>query len=108
MGGGAIWGERVGVTLSERPYSSARDAVASSELADLIEIQKQHYMDIQDFSGFDKIVSAGRYEHVGLRNLATYFQAVARLLRPGGVSQSRHRLDRRGWPVLRPCRRRLH
>jgi cyclopropane-fatty-acyl-phospholipid synthase len=75
----------VGVTLSEQQYSAARDAVASSELADLIEIRRQHYMDIPDTEGFDKIVSVGMYEHVGLRNLPSYFRAVARLLRPGGT-----------------------
>jgi len=75
----------VGVTLSERQYASAREAMASSGLADLIEIRLQHYMDIRESEAFDKIVSVGMYEHVGLRNLPAYFQAVARMLRPGGV-----------------------
>jgi cyclopropane-fatty-acyl-phospholipid synthase len=75
----------VGVTLSERQYSSACEAVDSSGLAGLIEIRLQHYMDIQGSEGFDKIVSIGMYEHVGLRNLPAYFETVARLLRPGGV-----------------------
>jgi cyclopropane-fatty-acyl-phospholipid synthase len=75
----------VGVTLSEQQYSSAREAVALSELAHLIEIRRQHYLDIGDSEGFDKIVSVGMYEHVGLRNLPSYFQAVAGLLRPGGI-----------------------
>jgi cyclopropane-fatty-acyl-phospholipid synthase len=75
----------VGVTLSERQYASARDAIASSNLTDLVDIRLQHFRDIHDSGGFDKIVSVGMYEHVGLRNLPAYFQTVARLLRPGGV-----------------------
>ena len=75
----------VGVTLSERQYLSAREAVASSGLSDLIEIRLQHYREIGDREGFDKIVSVGMYEHVGLRNLPAYFQTVASLLRPGGA-----------------------
>lgn len=75
----------VGVTLSERQYSSAREAVASSDLAGRIEIRLQHYGDLDESEGFDKIVSVGMYEHVGLRNLPTYFRTVARLLRPGGA-----------------------
>ena len=75
----------IGVTLSERQYSSAREAVASSGLGDRLEIRRGHYLDLQDRDGFDKIVSVGMYEHVGLRNLPAYFQAVARLLRPGGA-----------------------
>ena len=75
----------VGITLSERQYSSACEAAASSGLADRIEIRRQHYLDVADWGGFDKIVSVGMYEHVGLRNLPGYFQAVAKLLRPGGA-----------------------
>jgi cyclopropane-fatty-acyl-phospholipid synthase len=75
----------VGVTLSERQYSFARDAAASSDMADRVEIRRQHYLDIEDADGFDKIVSVGMYEHVGLRNLPTYFQTLARLLKPGGA-----------------------
>ncbi|MDE1934739.1 class I SAM-dependent methyltransferase [Bradyrhizobium sp.] len=75
----------IGVTLSERQYSSAREAVASSGLDDRLEIRRGHYLDLEDRDGFDKIVSVGMYEHVGLRNLPAYFQAVARLLRPGGA-----------------------
>jgi cyclopropane-fatty-acyl-phospholipid synthase len=77
--------EGVGVTLSERQYSAAREAAASSGLANLVEFRLQHYQDIQGGNGFDKIVSVGMYEHVGLRNLPVYFQTVARLLRPGGM-----------------------
>jgi cyclopropane-fatty-acyl-phospholipid synthase len=75
----------VGVTLSERQFSSACESMASSGLADRVELRLQHYRDVRDSAGFDKIVSVGMYEHVGLRNLPDYFQSVARLLRPGGV-----------------------
>ncbi|MBO0736804.1 MAG: class I SAM-dependent methyltransferase, partial [Alphaproteobacteria bacterium] len=34
---------------------------------------------------FDKVVSVGMYEHVGIANLPAYFAAVARLLKPGGL-----------------------
>ena len=75
----------VGITLSNRQYSKACEAMASGGLADRIEVRLQHYMDLQDSDGFDKIVSVGMYEHVGLANLPTYFQLVSGLLRPGGV-----------------------
>lgn len=75
----------VGVTLSKRQYACAREAVVSSGLADRIEIRQQHYLDVEDHEGFDKIVSVGMYEHVGLQNLPTYFRTVTRLLRPGGA-----------------------
>ncbi|MEO8715362.1 MAG: class I SAM-dependent methyltransferase, partial [Acetobacteraceae bacterium] len=35
---------------------------------------------------YDKIVSVGMYEHVGIANLPLYFATIARLLRPGGTA----------------------
>lgn len=75
----------VGVTLSEQQYTLARHAIASSGMADRIDIRLQHYLDLEETSGFDKIVSVGMYEHVGLPNLSTYFSRVTKLLKPGGA-----------------------
>src|SRR6185437_8104243 len=47
----------VGITLSNRQYSKACETLASGGLADRIEVRLQHYMDLQDSDGFDKIVS---------------------------------------------------
>jgi cyclopropane-fatty-acyl-phospholipid synthase len=77
--------EAVGVTLSEHQYSYAREALKTSAPGRNVEIRLQHYRDIDDASGFDKIVSVGMYEHVGLQNLPTYFQLVSKLLKPGGA-----------------------
>lgn len=75
----------IGITLSEQQYSAAREAVLRSGLSDSVDIRFQNYRDFDDRLGFDKIVSVGMYEHVGLRHLPTYFGMVARLLRPGGI-----------------------
>lgn len=75
----------VGITLSERQYSYARELVANSALADKIDIRLQDYRGLNGNASFDKIASVGMYEHVGLENLSTYFQTAARLLRPGGA-----------------------
>lgn len=75
----------VGITLSNQQYSQASEALGSGGLAGQIEVRLQHYMDLRDSDGFDKIVSVGMYEHVGLANLPTYFRAVSGLLRPGGA-----------------------
>lgn len=34
---------------------------------------------------FDKIASVGMFEHVGLKNLPSYFRTVYKLLKPGGA-----------------------
>ena len=75
----------VGITLSERQYSYARELIANSALAGRIDIRLQDYRGLNGNASFDKIASVGMYEHVGLENLSTYFQTAARLLRPGGA-----------------------
>ncbi len=76
----------VGVTLSREQHDYARARIAAEGLADRIEVRLQDYRDVDDRQGFDKIVSVGMYEHVGIKNLATYFSIVERLLKPGGIA----------------------
>ena len=76
----------LGVTLSERQVEEARRRIADAGLAGRVEARVEDYRDIEGKAPFDKIVSVGMYEHVGLKNLPVYFAAIARLLKPGGVA----------------------
>jgi cyclopropane-fatty-acyl-phospholipid synthase len=76
----------VGVTLSDQQFAFARDRVAASRLAGQIEIRRQDYREVPGEAVYDKIVSVGMYEHVGIANQPLYFRAIARLLRPGGIA----------------------
>jgi cyclopropane-fatty-acyl-phospholipid synthase len=73
----------VGVTLSRAQAEWAQKAVAEAGLADRVEIRYQDYRDVED-GPFDAISSIGMFEHVGLKNLAVYFDRLFALLRPGG------------------------
>ncbi|MGH6849189.1 MAG: class I SAM-dependent methyltransferase [Methylocella sp.] len=75
----------VGVTLSAEQHRFATEWNLAEGLADRVEFRLQDYRDIPGASCFDKIVSVGMYEHVGLANQLLYFQIIARLLKPGGV-----------------------
>jgi cyclopropane-fatty-acyl-phospholipid synthase len=75
----------VGITLSERQYDYARESFAAERLDGKLDIRLQDYRDLLESGSFDKIVSVGMYEHVGIANLPTYFGTVNRLLRPGGA-----------------------
>ncbi|MBU6462567.1 MAG: class I SAM-dependent methyltransferase [Bradyrhizobium sp.] len=75
----------VGITLSERQYSYAKELVAASAVADRIEIRLQHYRELRNDAPYDKIVSVGMYEHVGLENLSSYFSTIADTLSAGGA-----------------------
>lgn len=76
----------IGVTLSERQTAYAQQRIAAAGLADRLEVRLQDYRDIPGASEFDKIVSVGMYEHVGIANLPLYFGTIARLLKPGGMA----------------------
>ncbi len=78
--------EGVGITLSDQQFAYARERVAALGLAGRIEIRRQDYRETADQAPFDKIVSVGMYEHVGIVNLPLYFKTIARLLRPGGLA----------------------
>lgn len=77
--------EAVGVTLSPPQAEEARAQAAVLGLGDRVEILCCDYRDIVGVEAFDKIVSVGMYEHVGIRHLPVYFGTAARLLRPGGL-----------------------
>ncbi|HYC73991.1 cyclopropane-fatty-acyl-phospholipid synthase family protein [Brevundimonas sp.] len=78
-------GARVtGITLSDEQLAIARERAQTRGLADRVEFRKQDYRDVG--GTFDRIVSVGMFEHVGVPNYQAYFDAVARLLKDDGVA----------------------
>jgi cyclopropane-fatty-acyl-phospholipid synthase len=75
----------VGITNSMAQCRYAQDLIVSDGLQQAVEIRHEDYRDLSASAVFDKIVSVGMYEHVGLANLPDYFRRVARLLKPGGI-----------------------
>jgi cyclopropane-fatty-acyl-phospholipid synthase len=74
----------VGVTLSEEQIKVARARAQAAGLADRVEF---HLMDYRNVEGpFDRIVSVGMFEHVGVPHYREYFAKVRDLLRPDGVA----------------------
>ncbi|MGX5736626.1 class I SAM-dependent methyltransferase [Bosea thiooxidans] len=75
--------EAHGVTLAEEQLALAREKVETLGLQGKVTL---HLKDFTQMEGeFDKISSIGMFEHVGIRNHPSYFQAVNRLLRPRGL-----------------------
>ncbi len=52
----------------------------------MCEVRIQDYRDVT--GTFDRITSVGMFEHVGLKNLQTYFKQVNKLLADGGVAMN--------------------
>jgi len=75
----------LGVTLSEQQIAYARDKAERLGLADKTRFELVDYARLEGAERFDKIASVGMFEHIGVSNFATYFDAVRRLLKPGGL-----------------------
>jgi len=76
--------ERHGVTVTGVTISKEQLALAQARCAGLpVTLQLQDYRSLQ--GRFDKIVSVGMFEHVGLKNYAAYFDTARRLLAPEGL-----------------------
>ena len=75
----------VGVTLSTNQYEYARRRIQALGLASRCEVRLQDYRDIPELGSYDKVVSVGMFEHVGLKNLSLYFQQMQALLKDGGA-----------------------
>ena len=72
-----------GVTLSEQQLSYAKEKIERLGLKDRVRVELKDYAAIEGV--FDKVVSIGMAEHVGLDNIPAYFKMVHRALRPGGL-----------------------
>jgi cyclopropane-fatty-acyl-phospholipid synthase len=67
----------VGVTISAEQAAHARELCAGLP----IEIRLQDYRHIEPHA-FDRVLSIGMFEHVGVRNYGTFFEVVRRSLDP--------------------------
>lgn len=72
-----------GVTLSRQQAEWAQKAIAQRGLADRAEVRFLDYRDLAE-DGFDAVSSIGLTEHIGKRNLPSYFAGLRAKLRPGG------------------------
>ncbi|CAN5369833.1 cyclopropane-fatty-acyl-phospholipid synthase family protein [soil metagenome] len=75
--------EVVGVTLSEEQLARARARAAAFDLEDRAEFRLQDYRATPE--RFDRIVSVGMFEHVGLSFYETFFETCRARLTDDGV-----------------------
>jgi cyclopropane-fatty-acyl-phospholipid synthase len=74
-----------GITLSEQQLDHVQKRVIQEGLQGQVAVALADYRDLSGLACYDKIASVGMFEHVGLKNLQTYFATVHRLLKPGGL-----------------------
>ncbi|HEY1125897.1 MAG TPA: cyclopropane-fatty-acyl-phospholipid synthase family protein [Sphingobium sp.] len=75
--------EVLGVTLSEEQLKVARRRAQEAGVADRVKFELIDYRDVQ--GQFDRIVSVGMFEHVGVPQYRTFFRTCHNLLKSDGV-----------------------
>ncbi|GBR74497.1 SAM-dependent methyltransferase [Acidiphilium acidophilum] len=79
------YGARVtGITLSVEQLNEARSRAQAEGLAERVTFELMDYRNMN--RTFDRIVSVGMFEHVGLPNYQAYFDTIKRCLHPDGVA----------------------
>jgi cyclopropane-fatty-acyl-phospholipid synthase len=79
------FGARVtGVTLSREQHEMANARAEKEGLADKVRFELMDYRDVK--GRFDRIVSIGMFEHVGVPHYDAYFSTVKRLLADDGIA----------------------
>jgi cyclopropane-fatty-acyl-phospholipid synthase len=96
-------GEVVGISLAEEQVKFSRARAERSGLADRVRFELRDYR--QQTGSFDRIVSVGMFEHVGVRYYGAFLRKVRELLTEDGVAllHAIGRMDGPGWtnPWLR-------
>ncbi len=72
-----------GITLSQEQHAIANERAAEKGLAERARFKLQDYRDVE--GPFDRIVSVGMFEHVGVNHYDTFFRKSAQLLSDDGV-----------------------
>ncbi|MBV9248261.1 MAG: class I SAM-dependent methyltransferase [Acetobacteraceae bacterium] len=73
-----------GITLSTEQLIESRNRAVAEGLQGRVQFELMDYRNMD--RRFDRIVSVGMFEHVGVNHYATYFRSVAHCLNPDGVA----------------------
>lgn len=73
-----------GVTLSNEQYKIAEERARTEDLSDRVQFRLQDYRDV--VGTFDRIVSVGMFEHVGVPHYKEFFAALRDRLKDDGVA----------------------
>jgi cyclopropane-fatty-acyl-phospholipid synthase len=73
-----------GISLSAPQLELARKRAFNAGVADRVSFRAQDYRQVAE--QFDRVVSVGMFEHVGVKFFGTYFDAVSRCLKENGIA----------------------
>jgi len=99
----ALWaaqhyGVRVhGITLSSEQQQLAQSRVDAAGLQDQVRIELLDYRNLPEDTQYDRVVSVGMFEHVGIKNFPAYFATVRRVLKSDGLFLNHGITSETGW-----------
>ena len=99
----AIWAARHygiqthGITLSNKQYEYAKERAQREGLEQQVTIELRDYRDLPDDAHYDRVVSVGMFEHIGIANFPCYFKTVSRMLKPDGLFLNHGITNDTGW-----------
>lgn len=73
-----------GITLSEEQLVEARARAVAEGLSERVKFELLDYRHVSQ--KYDRVVSVGMFEHVGVPNYGAYFEAIKSCLKPDGVA----------------------
>tara|TARA_B100000029_G_C17563342_1_gene954187 strand:- start:1051 stop:2235 length:1185 start_codon:yes stop_codon:yes gene_type:complete len=85
-----------GITLSENQYQTAMKRAQDEGLSDRVTFALQDYRN--EIQKYDRIVSVGMFEHVGVKYFKTFFKKTNNLLNENGVFLL-HTIGQKGKPT---------
>jgi len=74
-----------GITLSKEQQTLATERIKQAGLEHRVTIELRDYRDLTDDIKYDRIVSVGMFEHIGIKNFPHYFGKIKQLLKSGGL-----------------------
>ena len=92
--------QALGITVSKKQQEYAQKMIHDMGLEERCSVKLMDYRQLEEDNQFDRIVSVGMYEHVGSKNLRTYFKKTFDLLRPDGLFVN-HGITRKIFPDWR-------
>jgi cyclopropane-fatty-acyl-phospholipid synthase len=81
---GIAGADATGLTLSQEQLKVAQRRASEQGLSSHVRFRLEDYRVLSET--FDRIVSVGMFEHVGLKNYDTYFDVVRRSLKDDGIA----------------------
>ena len=86
-----------GITLSKEQKVLAEERIRKAGLEDRIRIELRDYRNLQGNAVYDRVVSVGMFEHIGVNNFPQYFGKIKQVLKPKGLFLNHGITRNAGW-----------